>query len=69
MKTFVEQYCAGNFYRYEIYKIVDGNWQVYYQAESVDGKGVTRLAESMEELKPMLESDAITLNRFYIKVR
>ena len=69
MKTFVEQYCAGKFYRYNIYKIVDGNWQIYYQAESVDDKGVTRLAESVEELKQMLESDAIMLNRYYIKVR
>ena len=69
MKTFVEQVCVGNFYRYNIYKIVDGNWQIYYQAESVDNKGVTRLAESVEELKRILEQDAIMLNRYYIKVR
>lgn len=69
MKTFVEQVCAGNFYRYNIYKIVDGNWQIYYQAESIDDKGVTRLAESVEELKRILEQDAIMLNRYYIKVR
>ena len=69
MKTFEEQYCAGKFYRYNIYKIVDGNWQIYYQAESVDNKGVTRLAETVVELRNMLEQDAIMLNRYYIKVR
>ena len=69
MKTFVEQVCVGNFYRYNIYKIVDGNWQIYYQAESIGNKGVTRLAESVEELKRILEQDAIMLNRYYIKVR
>ena len=69
MKTFEKTVCVGNFYTYNIYKIVDGNWQIYYQAESVDNKGVTRLAESVEELKCMLENDAIMLNRYYIKVR
>ena len=69
MKTFVGQYCAGKFYRYNIYKIVDGNWQIYYIAESVDNKGVTRYSETVEELKAILESDAKALNQFYIKVR
>lgn len=68
MKTFEEQYCAGNFYRYNIYKIVDGNWQIYYQAEPI-GKGVTRIGETIEELRRILEADVKTLNEFYIKVR
>lgn len=68
MKTFVEQVCVGNFYRYNIYKIVDGNWQIYYQAEPV-GHGVTRLGETVEELHKILESDVEPLNRYYIKVR
>ena len=68
MKTFEEQYCAGRFYQYNIYKIVDGNWQIYYQAEPI-GKGVTRIGETIEELRRILEADVKTLNEFYIKVR
>jgi hypothetical protein len=68
MKTFVEQYCAGKFYRYNIYKIVDGNWQIYYLAEPC-GKGVTRYGETIEELKHILDSDANMLNKFCMKVK
>lgn len=68
MKTFQEQYCAGKFYRYDIYKIVDGNWQIYYLAEPC-GKGVTRIGETVAELKKALESDAKELNKYQIKVR
>jgi len=68
MKTFVEQYCAGKFYRYDIYKIVDGNWQIYYLAEPC-GKGVTRYSETVDELHRILESDAKALNQFHMKVR
>lgn len=68
MKTFVEQYCAGKFYRYNIYKIVDGNWQIYYLAEPC-GKGVTRYGETVVELKHILDSDANMLNKFCMKVK
>jgi len=68
MKTFVEQYCAGKFYRYNIYKIVDGNWRIYYLAEPC-GKGVTRYSETIVELKHILDSDANMLNKFCMKVK
>ena len=68
MKTFQEQYCAGKFYLYNIYKIVDGNWQIFYLAEPC-GKGVTRYGETIAELKTILESDAKSLNQYHIKVR
>ena len=68
MKTFVEQYCAGKFYRYDIYKIVDGNWQIYYIAEPC-GKGVTRIGETIAELQHILDSDANMLNKFCMKVK
>lgn len=68
MKTFVEQYCAGKFYRYNIYKIVDGNWRIFYLAEPC-GKGVTRYSETVEGLKTILEFDAKSLNQFHMKVR
>lgn len=68
MKTFEQQITAGNFYQYNVFKIVDGNWQIYYQAEPI-GKGVTRIGETIEELGRILEADARMLNEFYIKVR
>lgn len=68
MKTFEQQITAGNFYRYNVFKIVDGNWQIYYQAEPI-GKGVTRIGETIAELQRILNADAEMLNKFYIKVR
>lgn len=67
MKTFVEQYCAGKFYRYNIYKIVDGNWQIYYLAEPC-GKGVTRYSETVEELERILETDAKIINQMHQRI-
>ena len=67
MKTFVEQYCAGKFYRYNIYKIVDGNWQIFYLAEPC-GKGVTRYSETIEELQRILETDAKIINQMHQKI-
>lgn len=67
MKTFVEQYCAGKFYRYDIYKIVDGNWQIYYLAEAC-GKGVTRIGETIEELHSILETDAKIINQMHQRI-
>jgi hypothetical protein len=69
MKTFVGQYCAGKFYRYNIYKIVDSVGQIYYLAESVDNRGVTRYSETVDGLQTILESDAKALNQFHMKVR
>lgn len=67
MKTFVEQYCAGKFYRYNIYKIVDGNWQIYYLAEPC-GKGVTRYDETVDGLKNILETDAKIINQMHQRI-
>jgi len=67
MKTFQEQYCAGKFYRYNIYKIVDGNWQIFYLAEPC-GKGVTRYSETVEELERILETDAKIINQMHQKI-
>ena len=67
MKTFIEQYCAGKFYRYDIYKIVDGNWQIYYLAEPC-GKGVTRCGETVEGLKNILETDAKIINQMHQRI-
>ena len=67
MKTFVEQYCAGKFYRYNIYKIVDGNWRIYYLAEPC-GKGVTRYSETVDELERILETDAKIMNQMHQKI-
>ena len=67
MKTFIEQYCAGKFYRYDIYKIVDGNWQIFYLAEPC-GKGVTRCGETVEGLKNILETDAKIINQMHQRI-
>jgi hypothetical protein len=67
MKTFQEQYCAGKFYRYDIYKIVDGNWQIYYLAEPC-GKGATRIGDSVAELQRILENDAKLINQMHQKI-
>lgn len=68
MKTFVHTITVGNYYNYCVYKITDYVGRTYFVAEPVL-HGVTRTAETIEELKKILEKDVQPLNQFWMKVR
>ena len=68
MKTFVKTICVGNFYNYCVYKITDSVGRTYYIAEPIL-HGVTRIAETEELLKQILERDVGPLNEFIAKIR
>lgn len=59
---------AGDFYQFRIYKITDAAHQVYYVGNPVDHGG-TKIADTEEELKKLLESEVPILNDFLAKVR
>lgn len=66
MKKFVGYLIAGNFYRFEAYKITDFYGRGYFVAEPV-GAGVTRYAETISELKTILEKDVWKLNKIWTR--
>lgn len=68
MKTFVKTITVGNFYNYCIYKITDWVGQTYYVAEPIL-HGVTRIAETEEALKTILERDVGQINNFIQNVK
>lgn len=68
MKTFVKTICVGNFYNFCIYKIVDFVGRTYYVAEPVL-HGVTRCAETEEELVRILNADVAPLNAIQRRTR
>lgn len=68
MKTFVKTIAIGGYYTYCVYKITDWVGRTYYCAEPVL-HGVTRTAETEEELKRILERDLNPMNQFQQRVR
>ena len=66
-KTFLKTWCIGNFYNYQIYE-VDAGGEKWLEATPIT-KGVTRCAENEQILRILLENDAISLNKFWQKVR
>lgn len=62
MKTFIKTICVGNYYCFCIYKITDAVGRVYYVGEPVL-HGVTRYAETEEQLKAILERDVKPMNQ------
>jgi hypothetical protein len=66
-KTFLKTWCIGNFYNYQIYE-VDAGGEKWLEATPIT-KGVTRTAENEKILRILLENDAISLNKFWQKVR
>lgn len=66
-KTFLKTWCIGNFYNYQIHEI-DAGGEKWLEATPIT-KGVTRTAENEKILRILLENDAISLNKFWQKVR
>ena len=59
--------CGGNFYKYEIYEVNAGRLS-WLEAVPM-GKGVTRCADSVNEMQILLDNDAININRFQQRIK
>ena len=59
---------VGNYYAFNIYKVIDAANQVYYIG-SPQGHGITKIADTEEELKKELEKEASILNNWLAKIR
>jgi len=66
-KTYLKTWCIGNFYYYQIHR-VDAGTDNWLEATPIT-RGVTRCANTEEELRILLENDAINMNKFWSKVR
>ena len=67
-KEYLYTYSTGGFYQFRIYKITDAAHQVYYVGSPVSHGG-TKLADTEEELKKLLDAEVPILNDFLSKVR
>lgn len=67
-KEYLYTYSTGGFYQFHIYKITDAAHQVYYVGSPVTHGG-TKLADTEEELKKLLDAEVPILNDFLSKVR
>lgn len=65
-KTYLYNICVGNFYQFRVFKVVDAHKQVYYIGDPV-ARGVTKLADTIEELREKLESEVYFLNKYHCK--
>ena len=66
-KTFLKTWCIGNYYNYQIHE-VDAGGEKWLEATPIT-KGVTRCANTEQELLIILNNDAINMNKFWQKVR
>lgn len=66
-KTYLKTWVIGGFYQYKIYEI-DAGGVKWLQADPVT-MGACRTANTEEELKILLNNDAMNLTNFYKKVR
>lgn len=67
VKRYLKTWCVGNFYNYQIYEVNAGG-DTWLEATPIT-KGVTRCANTEQELLIILNNDAINLNKFWQKVR
>lgn len=66
-KTFLKTWCIANYYNYQIWE-VDAGGEKWLEATPIT-KGVTRTAENEKILRMLLENDAISMTKFWQKVR
>ena len=66
-KTFLKTWCIANYYCYQIFE-VDAGGEKWLEATPIT-KGVTRCANTEQELLIILNNDAININKFWSKVR
>jgi len=59
-KTEIDFWCFAGYYQYRIFRVIDGHKQVYYIAEPAI-PSATRIANTLEELKAVLEKDVARL--------
>ena len=67
-KEYVETYVAGNFYSFQIYRIEDAAHRVFYTAHPVNHGG-TRNADTLEEVKRLVDAEVPIINDFLAKTR
>lgn len=66
-KTYLKTWCIGKFYNYNLFEI-DAGGNKWIEATPIT-KGVTRTANNEEDLRVILEHDAMAINKFWQKVR
>lgn len=67
-KEFMYSIIVGGYYAFNVYKVTDAAKQVYYIG-SPQGHGGTRLADTEEELKKLLEAEVPIINDWLSKIR
>ena len=65
-KTYLYNICVGNFYQFKVFEVVDAHYQIYYIGEPV-GRGGTKLADTIEELRAKLETEVPLLNKYHCR--
>lgn len=68
MKTYLKTWLIGGYYQYQVFKVVDGAGRIYYLAEPTN-RGATRIADTEETLRQILESDNQIMKRFQQRVK
>ena len=59
-KTEIDFWCFAGYYRYRIFKVIDGHKQIYYIGEP-EKPSATRTADSLEQLRVKLNADVARL--------
>lgn len=67
-KELLYTYCAGGLYPFRICKITDAAHQVYYVGERI-AHGGTVIANTEQEVKQKLDTQAEIITRFWSKIR
>lgn len=68
MKTYLKTWLIGGHYQYQVFKVVDGAGRLYYLAEPTNG-GATRIADTEETLRQILEADNQIIKRFQQRIK
>lgn len=67
-KEFMYSIIVGDYYAFRVFRVTDAARQVYYIG-SPQGHGGTRLADTEEELKKLLEAEVPIINDWLSKVK
>lgn len=67
-KEFLYTIIVGDCYTFRVFRVTDAAKQVYYIGERTNHGG-TRLADTEEELKKLLEADVPIINDWLSKVK
>ena len=67
-KEFLYTIIVGDYYAFSVFKVTDAAKQTYYIG-SPQGHGGTRIADTEDELKKLLEAEVPILNDFLSKTK